>query len=142
MTHRPHRRDRDPRVPRPRLAGLLAAAIVAAGAVPMVGCASRDSPSMSGFAFGDTRVVSVGDVVELRVPRRADGSRQWRVSSYDSFYIQLISNPQPVQRADGSWEMLIRARARTAGETEVVVSELLPPGQDARTVRFRLRIRD
>lgn len=97
---------------------------------------------MSGFALGDTRVVSVGDVVELRVPLRADGSRQWRVSSYDSLYLQLINNPQSAQRSDGSWEMLSRARARTVGETEVVMTELARPGQDQRVVRFKVRIRD
>jgi len=108
-------------------------------ALALVGCAT-DRPRMSGFALGDLRIVSKGDIVELRFPLRPGGGRAWRVSSYDSFHLQLIDNPTIVERPDGSFEMLMRARAREVGDTTVVVTGRSPSTGEPRVVQFDVRI--
>lgn len=124
---------------RSRLAPALLAVGLVLGGAAAGGCAT-DGPSMSGFALGDLRIVSKGDIVELRYPIRPDGSRQWRVSSYDSFHLQLIDNPSIRQRPDGRFEMVMRARAREEGDTTVVLTSRPPAGGEVRQVEFKVRI--
>ncbi len=108
----------------------------------IAGCAS--GPRLSGLAIGETRFVSVGDLVELRLSLRDDGSRLWRVTAYDSLYLGMEGRPQVVEGGGGA-ELLVRARARYEGETEVEVTEMLTvehrrAGREPRVVRFRISI--
>jgi hypothetical protein len=103
------------------------------------GCQSNQ-PSVSGFALGDTRIVSVGDLVELRAPIREDGSRAWRVTSYDSFYLTLTRRPTLVEVAPGRFEIVAVARARVPGETQIVMTEQNVQGRRPRTLTYRINI--
>ncbi len=85
-------------------------------------------------------MVSVGDIVELRLPLRENGSREWRVTSYDSFYLSIASRPEFITGANGKPELLIRARARTPGETRVEVSEVGATNGPPQRVEFNVRI--
>lgn len=95
---------------------------------------------MSGFAIGSTRIVSVGEVVELRMPLHESGSRQWRVTSYNSLYLSVAGRPRVEVSANGSREMVVTAQARTPGETQIEVTEIVARGTKAEVVRFKVRI--
>ena len=92
------------------------------------GCAGGggSGPQLSGFGIGDSRSVSVGEMIDMRLPLREDGSREWRVTSWDSRYISIASRPEFITGANGRPEMLLRARARTPGETTIEVSQVGP----------------
>jgi hypothetical protein len=113
--------------------------VIAAGLGGLAGCAS-DQPTLSGFAFGDRRIVSVGDLVELRAPIREDGSRAWRVTSYDSFYLTLTRRPTIVEAAPGRFEIVVVARARVPGDTQIVLTEQNVQGRRPRTLTYQLSI--
>jgi hypothetical protein len=113
-----------------------------AAALLLSACAA-DTPQVSGFAFGDTRMVSVGDVVELRIPLEADGTREWRVSSYDSLYLALVGRPSVDTDAAGRSSLVFSARAKTRGRTTVELEEVPGPrteGRPPRTMRFKISI--
>ena len=112
---------------------------ILAAIVWSTGCANS-GPRMSGMGLGQNRVVHVGDIVELRTPIDERGSREWRVSSYDSLYLSLIERPRIVQRSDGNYEMVARARAMAPGETTVDLVEVKPGVQSPRSLRFNIRI--
>ncbi|MHC4992735.1 MAG: hypothetical protein ACYTGC_17325 [Planctomycetota bacterium] len=112
-------------------------AVLAVVALAIAGCSSS-GPRVSGFAIGDTRIVSLNEVIEIRMPLREDGSRQWRVTSFDSFFISLIDTPRPVPGRDGKPELLVRARARTPGETTLEITEV--GAAKPRVRRFTIRI--
>lgn len=103
------------------------------------GCSPGD-PSVSGFGLGNNRVVSVGETVELRIPIDEQGTRTWRVSSYDSLYLTLSSQPRVVREDDGSYAVRFTARAKTPGETTVVLTEVTPGIEAPRTKSFTFRI--
>lgn len=111
--------------------------------VILLGCASCSSssgPRMTGFGLGDSRIVSVGELVELKLPLSDQGTREWRVSSYDSLYLAIAGRPQVIQTSSGGQELLVRARARTPGETIVEVTEQAPTRGAPQTRRFTIRI--
>ena len=108
----------------------------------MTPACSSGGPTLSGFAFGETRLVSVGEVVELRLPLREDGSRQWRVTSYDSLYLALVQRPGVETAADGSRHIVARATARRAGSTTVELTEVGTGGTKPKSARFEVRIID
>ncbi len=116
-----------------------AGGLLAAGLLAGVGCAGS-GPQVSGFALGDTRIVSVGELVELRLPRAEDGTRRWRVTSYDSYHLELVDNPKVVQRPDGSWVTRVVARARNVGESTLEVTRLARPGESPLVRRFTIRV--
>lgn len=103
-------------------------------------CASN-GPRMGGLSIGGTHFLKVGDVVELTLPVAADGTRAWRVSSYDSLYLSIAERPQVVQGKDGKPVLRIKARAKTPGKTTVEVTEVAPPrGQVPRVESFKVNI--
>jgi hypothetical protein len=104
--------------------------------VILLGACAGGGPSVSGWGLGNTRVVKVGEVVEFRLPMGPDGSRQWRVTSYDSLYLSVAGPPRPARKADGSFELLVRATARTQGETEIGLTEV----GTSRVVRYTIGI--
>ncbi len=115
---------------------------VLATMLSLVVCAcSSDGPRMSGFALGSTRIVSVGETIELHMPLDQQGQRQWRVSSYDSLFFEMVQSPRAMQNANGTWDFVVRVRAKTQGETVVEVREVVARGQTPRTKKFNVRIR-
>jgi len=139
--------DRPTRVRPPRRPASRAAALAVLGLLAMVGAPALvagcggDGPRLSGFALGDTRIVSVGELVELRLPRADDGSRRWRVTSYDSYHLELIDNPQVVRGPDGTRETRVVARAKNVGESTLELTEVAPPGGGPPSVkRFTVRV--
>jgi len=125
-----------------RNAGLfLAAACVAA----LIAC-SPNRPKLSGFGLGTSRIVGEGDVLQLRLPLHPRGGRSWRVTKYDSAFIDLVEPPEVVGRGgEGAGEMVIRARARRPGQTTIEVTETLTAEEQARgevpqVVEFNVRI--
>ncbi len=120
---------------------MIACVLVAAGvAGAQLGGCSSGGPKLSGFGLGNSRIVSVGETVELRTPVRSDGTRQWRISSYDSLYLGVSATPQVVQRSDGSAEVVFRATAKTPGETTVELTEIAPAGVKPQMASFKVTI--
>ncbi len=113
------------------------ALMLAIGLLLLIGCSS--GPRMSGLPLGGTRLFSVGDMIELRLPLTDSGGRKWRVTSYDSLYVSGVST-QVVAGPDGSPELLVRARAKTPGTTKVVVEETPVAGRAPRRETFTVRI--
>ena len=109
---------------------------------PMLISCSGSGPSVSGFALGNRRAVKRGEIVEIRMPLTEGGSRQWRVTSYDSLYLSMVESPRLEAKPDGSAEMIVRARAMTAGETELELTEVAPPGRSPDVRRFKISIRE
>ena len=116
-------------------------AAVAIAALVIAGCNSG-GPKMSGFAIGSTRIVSVGEVVELRMPLQESGDRQWRVSSYNSLYISMAGRPRVEVSSNGTREMIVTARARTPGDTEIELTEIATRSTKPKVVRFKVKIRE
>ena len=119
-----------------------AVAFVCAMALVLVACGS--GPRVSGLQFGNARFVTLGNTVTVRLPLGDDGSRQWRVQSFDSSFLTPEGRPQ-VQGSGRNAEMVITARARIPGSTELVIVEVLSPAQVAqgkspRTKRFKIEI--
>lgn len=85
------------------------------------GCASSREPSVSGVGLFDNRNVSLGDVVEIRLPAGPDGRRAWRVTSYDSA-ILMPEGRAGLERAGDDLVYVMRFRAQVRGETEVTVT--------------------
>lgn len=122
--------------------GLLRFTLLLVVPVVMFSC-SIGGPKVSGFAIGDTRIVSVGDIVTLRMPMDDGGQRQWRVSSYDSAYLGLVERPRIETGSSGKMEVVTRAQARTPGVTSIkLIETTASPGKAPRTVSFRIRIRN
>ena len=107
--------------------------------IALAGCSSS-GPTLSGLAFGENRVVRVGDTVTLRIPIREDGLRQWRVSSYDSLYLQMSGRPGVEQASDGSYQIVARATARRVGTTTIELTEEATGGKKPRVARFKVRV--
>ena len=106
-----------------------------------VGCSS-DGPKMSGFGLGKTRMVKVGQIVELRLPLREDGSRNWRVTEYDSLYLTVAGRPTIEVNDKGEQVLVLVTRAKTPGRTEVEVTEMIPrsAGRAPRIEKFKVEI--
>ena len=105
-----------------------------------ISACSPGGAHLSGFGLGATRVVHVGEIVEIRMPLRDDGSRRWRVTSYDSRYLRVAEQPRVMQASDGSWEMVVRVLAHVPGETEVELTEIATRERAARAIRFTVKV--
>lgn len=92
------------------------------------GCAG--SPSVSGFPILNTRVVRVGEVVEIRIPTDAAGQRRWRVTAFDSSYLAAAGRSD-VAGAPPDGDVVFLARARREGETTVQFTERLTAAEAA-----------
>jgi hypothetical protein len=123
---------------RPMRRLLILMALIAA-----TGCSS-DGPKMSGFGFGSTRIVQVGQIVELRLPLGQDGSRTWRVTSYDSLYLAIAGPPTVAVDGNGKEQLVLVARAKLPGKTEVQVTEMVSrsAGRAPRIETFKVEIID
>lgn len=115
------------------------AMLLVLAAAMLMSCKS-DGPSLTGLSLGSTHYVKVGDVVELRLPIAADGSREWRVTSYDSLYLTVASRPRVVEGPKGRPVLLMTARAKTPGKTEVELTEVVPPGDLPQVKTFKVHI--
>ena len=125
---------------RPDLARHTFIILLCVAGVLLGGC-SQNKPTMSGFALGDLRIVSVGDTITLRAPAAPNGGRQWRVSSFDSLFLTMARGPQLEVDKKGRAFIVTRAIARTAGETTVTLQEVASQaGRKPRVVEFDLRI--
>ena len=96
----------------------------------MLGCSSGE-PSISGFGFGSSRTVTVGDTFEIRLPVAENGARLWQITSYDSLFLTLASNTraEATSPGSGSSEIVIPILARQSGETTIEVTQRIS-GQD------------
>ncbi len=102
---------------------------------------SSNQPTLSGFGLGNLRVVGVDDLVTLTVPLAEGGGRAWRVESYDSFYLIVAEPPRFVRSDSGPGSIVMRARARQAGETEIRIIETdAPADRAAEVITFSVRI--
>jgi len=113
-------------------------------AVLLTGCGSSSGgmggPKLTGgFVVGNTHNLTVGETVNLRLPLRADGSRAWRVSKWDSGFLSIVDRARVVQGGSGQ-ELSVTVRARTPGRTSIEVTEVAPMGQAPRMHRFELSI--
>lgn len=97
------------------LATSLAAALLA-GAAGTAGCSG--GPSVSGTAIFDTRVVTVGDPVEIRLPFDRVVGLEWTLDSYDSLYLGYQGRTYAMDDQNKG-TMIISFIARTPGETEL-----------------------
>lgn len=97
-------------------------AAVLAATLLMGGCAG--SPIISGFPIFNTRVVRVGETVEIRIPTDAQGQRRWRVTEFDSAYLMAVGRSD-VGGPPANGEVVFLARARREGETSIRFSEVL-----------------
>ena len=74
------------------------------------------------FALGDTRIVKVGDIVEITMPADANtGATEWKIHSFDSALLALDQRPAIRATANGGVEWTVRFRAKVPGKTEVVL---------------------
>ena len=116
--------------------------MVCAMAAALGACGS--GPRVSGLSFGNARFVTVGDTVTVRMPLGDDGSRQWRVQSFDSSFLTPEGRPH-VEGSGRNAQLVLTARARLPGSTELVFVEVLSPTEQAqgkapRTKRFKVEI--
>lgn len=118
----------------------LVCALTAIGAQAS-GCSSANKPHLSGLGLGDSRIVSVGDMVTLRTPLTNAGAREWRVTSYDSRYLSLVSLPTVERDSSGNSWLVAQARAKLPGKTFIELSEAASHnGSGPRSVRYSVRI--
>jgi len=115
------------------------AALLSLATMSIVGCSSS-GPKLAGFAIGDTRIVSVGEIVELRAPLSDDRSPLWRVESFDSLYLSMVGRPQVTSDGKGGFILVTRARAETPGETSIKLVESGRFDGPPRSVSFTVRI--
>lgn len=114
----------------------LGVAVLAGGAVATVaGCSS--GPKVSGVSFGAARFVGVGKTLTVRLPLGPGGAREWRVSSFDSSFLTVIE--RHIEGAGDNAELVITARTRLPGTTELEFIEVLSPEQEARGAQPRTR---
>jgi hypothetical protein len=92
------------------------ALIVLIACFALSGCASKNDPQLSGFGLFNSRTVTQGEMVTLKIPT-PEGTPLWRIVSFDSVMLA-----QRGFYADGS-DMVVRYEARTPGETEIVLRE-------------------
>jgi len=100
--------------------------------IALVACSSGE-PTVSGFGFGDSRLVSVGDPVIIRMPASSQtGQPEWRLKSFDSGRLQLVQRPTLEQIGNSNRrQWTIRFVARGLGDT-VVELERIRRGNDGR----------
>jgi hypothetical protein len=96
---------------------------------------SGSGPTMTGLPIGNMRVVKTGDIVTLTLPLNEDGSRRWRVTSYDSAYLAMPQRP----RREGN-ALVLTGEARRVGESQIEITEIVPPGQTPKRKNFKLRV--
>ena len=102
------------------------------------GCSAK--PEVSGFAVGNVRVISQGEVLEVRIPVDDSGYRLWKIESFNSLYLNVLHGPQP-ELHGGKTYLVSRAKAITPGVTELIFSETNPDdGQSASVQSYRIRI--
>lgn len=97
------------------LATSLATALLT-GLAGTAGCSG--GPSVSGTAIFDTRVVTVGDPVEIRLPFDRVVGLEWTLDSYDSLYLGYQGRTYAMDDQNKG-TMIISFTARTPGETEL-----------------------
>lgn len=109
-------------MPHRALARRIAAAALAAACVcALPGCSS--GPSVSGFGLFNNRNVSVGDTVTISMPYDAAKGETWRLSSYDSAFLQPIGRPQVTQPGEpGKLTYTVQLEAKLPGETDVTLT--------------------
>ena len=61
------------------------------------------------------------------------------MTAYDSLYLSITQQPQIETSSNGKSALVVRARARTPGETSVEISRV-GPGKGPERVTFKVRI--
>jgi predicted secreted protein len=88
------------------------------GAIWSGGCSG--GPSVSGTAIFNTRVVTVGEPVEIRLPFDRVVGLEWTLDSYDSLYLGYQGRTYAMDDQNKG-TMIISFIAKTPGETELTL---------------------
>ncbi|MCP3902386.1 MAG: protease inhibitor I42 family protein [Planctomycetes bacterium] len=105
--------------------GLVGAIMILAVSISLTACSSS-GPTVSGFGFGNSRLVSVGDPVVIRLPASTrTGQAEWRLTSFDSGRLQLVQRPTLEAAGSSSRrQWTVRFVARGFGDTTVEFSRV------------------
>ncbi len=121
--------------------GALAGAVIALSLLVGAGCGG--GPSVSGFSVGSARFIGVDETLTVKLPLGEDGTRLWRVSSFDSAFLTPLN--RQVVGTGRSARLVITARTRLPGTTELEIVEVLTPtemaqGMAPRTKKYKIEI--
>ncbi len=107
-----------------------------ASALP--GCGG--SAQVSGTAFFDTRLITVGEILDIRIPFDRQAGIEWEVESYDSLYLGFVARSLQMQ-TDEKGTLLIQFRAKTPGDTTLTLRRRYTTGSGQSTLRdFKISI--
>jgi hypothetical protein len=100
------------------LAGWIVGVVAASSALGAAGCGS--SARVSGMAFLDNRILTVGEIVDIRIPYDRQAGAEWAVESYDSVYLGFVARSLQM-RTEDKGTLLVQFRAKTPGETTLTL---------------------
>ena len=126
------------------------AATIAAVVLPPVvfisGCSSsRNQPTVSGLDLFGTRVVRVGEQVDVSIPAEVEAGKppefEWRLESFDSLILEPMGAPSIQQFDSTHFSVMTRFKASLPGETTIVFGKYAAAAPGTRTDERRFSIR-